>query len=101
MARARGANAVMAAAFETTYGTPPVAGYKKLPFVSSALGDEQNLIMVFPSPMPRGDDVGCNVGAGDTYRSIYATRYGDLNVTPEQALEIAVYQIEQRYPRRG
>ena len=41
MARARGANAVMAAAFETTYGTPPVAGYKKLPFVSSALGDEQ------------------------------------------------------------
>jgi len=44
MARARGANAVMAAAFETTYGTPPVAGYKKLPFVSSALGDEQNLI---------------------------------------------------------
>ncbi|MGE5509678.1 MAG: phage tail tube protein [Bacteroidota bacterium] len=44
MARARGANAVMAAAFETTYGTPPVAGFKKLPFVSSALGDEQNLI---------------------------------------------------------
>ena len=37
----------------------------------------------------------CNVGAGDTYRSIYATRYGDLNVTPEQALQIAVYQIEQ------
>lgn len=44
MARARGANAVMAAAFETTYGTAPVAGYKKLPFVSAALGDEQNLI---------------------------------------------------------
>jgi hypothetical protein len=44
MARARGANAVMAAAFESAYGTAPVSGYKKLPFVSSALGDEQGLI---------------------------------------------------------
>lgn len=44
MGRARGANAIMAAAFEATYGTPPASGYKKLPFVSSALGEEQNLI---------------------------------------------------------
>ncbi len=34
----------MAAAFEASYGTPPASGYKRLPFVSSALGDEQNLI---------------------------------------------------------
>jgi hypothetical protein len=44
MARARGANAVMALAFESTYGVPPGAGFKKVPFVSSALGEEQNLI---------------------------------------------------------
>lgn len=44
MARARGANAIMAAAFEATYGTAPATGYQKLPFVSSALGDEQDLI---------------------------------------------------------
>ena len=44
MARARGANAIMTAAFETTYGTPPTTGYRKLPFVSSNLGEEQGLI---------------------------------------------------------
>src|SRR5579885_3675042 len=44
MARARGTNASMAAAFEVTYGTPPASGYKRLPFVTSALGEEQNLI---------------------------------------------------------
>ena len=42
--RARGSNAILAAAFETTYGTPPSTGYRKLPFVSSRLGEEQNLI---------------------------------------------------------
>ncbi|MGA0595399.1 phage tail tube protein [Enterovirga sp. CN4-39] len=44
MARARGANALMAGAFESVYGTPPVSGYKRLPFVSSNLGEEQGLI---------------------------------------------------------
>lgn len=44
MARARGANAVMAAAFESAYGTPPAGGYRRLPFVSAALGEEQGLI---------------------------------------------------------
>ena len=44
MARARGANATMAGAFESVYGTPPASGYKKLPFASSNLGEEQNLI---------------------------------------------------------
>ncbi|MGE7417825.1 phage tail tube protein [Methylobacterium tarhaniae] len=44
MARARGANAIMAAAFETTYGTPATTGYRKLPFVSSNLGEEQALL---------------------------------------------------------
>jgi hypothetical protein len=34
----------MAAAFETTYGVPPTSGFRKLPFVSSNLGEEQGLI---------------------------------------------------------
>lgn len=67
MARARGANAVMAAAFETTYGTAPVAGFNKLPFVSSALGDEQNLIAsdllgYGREPLPPSRDVVNNDG---------------------------------------
>lgn len=44
MARARGANAVMALAFESAYGVPPGSGFKRVPFVSAALGEQQNLI---------------------------------------------------------
>jgi hypothetical protein len=44
MARAYGANARLAAAFEATYGTPPAGGYSRLPFVSCSLGSEQGLI---------------------------------------------------------
>lgn len=44
MGRARGANAVMNIAFETGYGTPPVSGYRRMPFVTSQLGAEQALI---------------------------------------------------------
>jgi hypothetical protein len=44
MARARGANAGLAAVFESTYGVPPASGYRKLPFVSANLGEEQSLI---------------------------------------------------------
>jgi hypothetical protein len=57
----------MAAAFEATYGTPPAAGYKRLPFVSSALGDEQNLIAsdllgYGREPLPPSRDVVNNDG---------------------------------------
>jgi hypothetical protein len=44
MARARGANAVMAAVFKATYGVTPGSGFRKLPFVSANLGEEQSLI---------------------------------------------------------
>lgn len=44
MARARGANAVMAAVFEATYGVTPGTGFRRLPFVSANLGEEQSLI---------------------------------------------------------
>jgi len=44
MARAMGARAVMAAAWEATYGTTPASGFQNLPIVSSTLGAEQPLI---------------------------------------------------------
>ena len=44
MARAYGANALLLGQFETTYGTPPVDDFMKLPFVSTNLDSEQGLI---------------------------------------------------------
>ncbi len=44
MARAQGARAQMALAFETTYGTPPASGYTRMPFASATLGAEQPLL---------------------------------------------------------
>ncbi|MGS4948049.1 phage tail tube protein [Meridianimarinicoccus sp. RP-17] len=44
MARAQGARARMALAFETTYGTPPASGFTQMPFASTSLGAEQPLL---------------------------------------------------------
>jgi len=44
MGRARGANALMALAFETTYGVPPTSGFLQMPFANDDLGEEQGLI---------------------------------------------------------
>ena len=44
MARAQGARAQMALAFETTYGTPLAGGFTKMPFASTSLGSEQPLL---------------------------------------------------------
>ena len=44
MARAQGARAQIALAFETTYGTPPASGFTKIPFASTSLGAEQPLL---------------------------------------------------------
>ena len=43
MARAQGARAQMALAFETTYGTPPASGFTRMPFATASLGAEQPL----------------------------------------------------------
>ncbi|MCL5779186.1 phage tail tube protein [Limibaculum sp. FT325] len=44
MARAQGARAQMALAFETTYGTPPASGFWRMPFAQANLGAEQPLL---------------------------------------------------------
>ncbi len=44
MARAQGARAQMALAFENTYGTPPASGFTRIPFASTSLGAEQPLL---------------------------------------------------------
>lgn len=44
MARARGANALMALAFETTYGVAPASNFFQMPFANDDLGDEQGLV---------------------------------------------------------
>jgi hypothetical protein len=44
MARAQGARAQMALAFETVYGTPQGGGFTKMPFASTTLGAEQPLL---------------------------------------------------------
>ena len=44
MARATGARAQMALAFETVYGTAPASGYTKMPFATTSLGSEQPLL---------------------------------------------------------
>ena len=44
MARAQGARAQMALAYETVYGNPPVGGFTRMPFASTSLGSEQPLL---------------------------------------------------------
>ena len=44
MARAQGARAQMALAYETIYGTPPVSGFRLMPFARATLGAEQPLL---------------------------------------------------------
>lgn len=45
MGRALGINAILRAGFESTYGTPPAGtAFHQVPFVSSAIGEEQALL---------------------------------------------------------
>lgn len=44
MAREQGANATLAAVFESTYGVKPASGFRRVPFASTSLGVDQPLI---------------------------------------------------------
>jgi len=44
MARAQGARAQIALAYETVYGTPPISGFRLMPFARTTLGSEQPLL---------------------------------------------------------
>ena len=46
MARAQGARAQMALAFETVYGAAPATGYTRMPFASTTLGYELPLLNI-------------------------------------------------------
>jgi len=80
MARAIGANAIMAAVFEEVYGTPPAPGaYFKLPFVSTQLGEEQGLLAsdllgYGREPLPPSLDVANN--EGDVVVPVDARNFG-------------------------
>lgn len=67
MARARGANATMAVATEALDGTPPASGFRRTPFVSANLGEEQplqasNLLGRGRGPQKPDQDVVTNQG---------------------------------------
>ncbi len=62
MARARGANIVVAAAMAASYGAVPAAGSRRYPVVSIGLGEEQGLMASDTlgngrDPQEAGDDV--------------------------------------------
>lgn len=67
MARARGANIVVAGAIAATYGAIPASGFRRYPVVSIGLGEEQGLIASDTlgngrDPQEAGDDVVNNEG---------------------------------------
>ena len=58
-------------------------------------GNPENVVYVFPSPFPRGDDVGCNMPTGGYALTHYATRHTEP-ITAEAAAQIAVAAVRER-----
>ena len=67
MARAQGARAQMALAFETVYGTAPASGYTRVPFASTTFGSEQPLLNFGAARLRKRPD-GPDQGRGDPRR---------------------------------
>lgn len=79
MARAQGAREGLAVAFETVYGTSPTTGYRKLPFVSNALGESQDLLeneLLGFGRDPLAPDIDSPNVAGDIVVPIDAEAFG-------------------------
>lgn len=57
-----------------------------------------NRVIVFPSSLPRGDDVGCNTGnRTDATSTLYATRFGERTTAQEQ-VDGALRSVRVRFP---
>ena len=80
MARARGANALAALAYEPSYGTVPASGFRVQPFVSCNLGEEQPLeasdVLGFGRD-PQDPTRGAIDSAGDIVVPLCARHIGD------------------------
>ncbi|AJR24560.1 phage tail tube protein [Sphingobium sp. YBL2] len=76
MGYGQGINAVCSGVFESTYGVSPASGFKKLPFVSSTLGEERPLI--------EDDQLGFGREGLDPSYDV-ATNDGDIVVPVDQA----------------
>lgn len=86
MGRARGSNAVMSAAVETSYGTPPTGGYLGMPFISSDLGAERGLI--------EDDQLGRGRTLGDP---VYDVTVNDGNVVVPLDIVYIGYWLKQLF----
>lgn len=53
-------------------------------------------ISIFPSGLPRGDDVGCNMTSSFDQQSLYATRANGLSLDAD--FEMALAALRQRFP---
>ena len=53
-------------------------------------------ISIFPSGLPRGDDVGCNMTTRFDQQSLYATRVNGLSLDAD--FEMALTALRQRFP---
>ncbi len=60
-------------------------------------GAENNALALFPSDLPRGDDVGCNADIGPAFITYYATRYGP-GYSATDSINDAVAAIRNRFP---
>ncbi len=60
-------------------------------------GGALNRVLLFPSGLPRGEDVGCNTESDGNSVTLYATRFVEPT-TVEAQMRVAVGHIRSRFP---
>jgi len=60
-------------------------------------GDARQQISIFPTPVPRGDDVACQLPSDHVGHTIYATRIPQVT-SLDQAMGFSVGMIRSQYP---